>query len=249
MKCQDLQLNLPLFSDDVLSADEGVVLREHLDSCPLCRQKLADFQDLRNSLRGMTRPELSASIFDSLRNRVAFHLVSGTSSPGFQLVDDRRNWLDVWLMPYTVGAMTSLLVGFMMIWVIMSNDFQPIQYSAENGIDLTPLEYANSRSDFAGESPSVNPRGALIDLTNSFIQGEIKDDEVVVVADVFGNGFAHIAEVVEPSSDRRAVAKLQKALESDASFAPFVPASLDQRSETIRVVLKIQSVNVNTSLH
>ena len=78
----------------------------------------------------------------------------------------------------------------------------------------------------------------------------MRDDEVTVVADVFGNGLAQIAEVVEPSRDERAVEELERALQSDPSYAPFVPANMDQRSsETIRVVLKIQSVNVDTSLH
>jgi hypothetical protein len=76
----------------------------------------------------------------------------------------------------------------------------------------------------------------------------MRDDEVVVVADVFSNGLAQISEVVEPSRDRKAVEELQKALGSDPSFAPFVSSNLDQRSsDTIRVVLKIQNVNVRTS--
>lgn len=112
----------------------------------------------------------------------------------------------------------------------------------------SPAAYADGRRGIAGESPSINPRGALVALTKSLVRGEMHDDEVVVVADVFSNGLAQIAEVVEPSRDRRAVSELQKALESDPSFAPFVSADVDQRSETpIRVVLKIQNVDVKTS--
>jgi hypothetical protein len=72
----------------------------------------------------------------------------------------------------------------------------------------------------------------------------MRDDEVVVVADVFGDGLASIAEVVEPSRDKKAVDELQKALQTDPSYAPFVPAEMDQRSNTVRVVLRLQSVNV-----
>ena len=77
----------------------------------------------------------------------------------------------------------------------------------------------------------------------------MKDDEVVVVAEVFGNGLAKIDEVVEPSRNRRAVGELEKALQSDPSFAPFVPADLDNRPESVKVIFKIQSVNVNTGIH
>jgi hypothetical protein len=113
--------------------------------------------------------------------------------------------------------------------------------------DMSPGEYASTRLAIAGESPSINPRGALVALTKSLVRGEMHDDEVTVVADVFGNGLAQIAEVVEPSHDQLAVEKLNRALQSDPSYAPFVPANMDQRSETIRVVLKIQNVNVDTS--
>jgi hypothetical protein len=115
--------------------------------------------------------------------------------------------------------------------------------------DLSPIsqyDYAQERLAFSSESPSINPQGALIALTRSLVRGHMKDDEVVVVADVFGNGLAQIAEVVEPSRDRRAVGELEKALDSDPSYAPFVPASLENRPDNVRVVLKFQSVNVST---
>lgn len=117
-----------------------------------------------------------------------------------------------------------------------------------DALDLSPSEYANTRLAISGESPSVNPQGALVALTRSLVRGEMKDEEVVVVADVFGNGLARIAEVVEPPADDRAIEQLEKALESDPVYAPFVPASFDGRSENMRVILKIQNVNVKTFL-
>jgi hypothetical protein len=114
--------------------------------------------------------------------------------------------------------------------------------------DPSQLAYAGPRRDVSSESPSVNPQGALVALTSSLVRGEMNDDEVVVVAEVFGNGLAKIDEVVEPSKNRRAVGELEKALKSDPDFAPFVPANLDQRPDSVRVVLKIQNVNVSTRI-
>ena len=267
MKCHELQLNLPLYFDDCLSVDDRVSLDNHFEHCPLCRQKLADFHDLRNSLRSMARPEMPVNVLSSLRAAIANELAPPNMTPAFTLIDDRGNWLDVWLMPCATGVFASLAVGFSLLWVIMSSDFQAgISDAAQaansdsnsrvmlaktfdpNALEISPSDYAGSRLAFSGESPSINPSGALIALTKSLVRGEMEDDEVVVVADVFGNGLARIAEVVEPSRDRHAVADLRKALESDPSFAPFVPADLDNRSESVRVVLKIQSVNVRTYL-
>ena len=268
MKCTDLQLNLPLYSDDVLSESELAQVSEHLDRCPLCRQKVIDFQEIRNGLRAVARPEFSPSAMQLLRNAVAGKLTSANGAPLFQLIGDRRRWLDVWLMPYAVGSLTTLVLGFTMLWVIVTSEVQP-QFSRSSGsgtgsnttvlvpyvapdfskveTDLSPMEYASSRSDYSGESPSINPRGSLVELTKR-LRNDARDDEVTVVADVYGNGVAEITEVVEPSSDSRAIGELQKALEAGPSSAAFVPASFDNRSDTIRVVLKIQNVIVNTSL-
>lgn len=268
MKCTDIQLALPLYSDDVLSEAELSQISAHLDRCPLCRQKLIDFQELRNGLRAIARPEFSASAMQSLRSAVAGRLITVTGAPIFQLIGDRRRWLDVWLMPYAVGALTTLILGFTMLWVIVTGEVQPqVSRSSDTGSapkttvlvpyvapdlskferELSPMEYASSRSDYSGESPSINPKGSLVQLTKTLVRSDV-DDEVTVVADVYGNGVAEIAEVVEPSSNRRAVGELQKALESGPASAAFVPASFDNRSETIRVVLKIQNVIVNTRL-
>lgn len=117
----------------------------------------------------------------------------------------------------------------------------------EESIDILPADYATTRLSIAAESPSVNPQGALVALTKSLVRGEMKDEEVVVVAEVFGNGLARIAEVVEPSDNSRTIDDLERALESDPVYAPFVPASFDKRSDRMRVVLKIQNVNVHTN--
>ena len=268
MKCTDLQFILPLYSDDVLSETELAQVSEHLDRCPLCRQKVIDFQEIRNGFRAVRRPEFRVAALQSLRSNIAGRLTSSTRAPLFQLVGERRKWLDVWLMPYAVGSLTTLILGFTLLWVIVIGEVRPLQGIASNpGSNttifvpyvapdfsqvetdlLSPMEYASSRSDYSGESPSINPQGSLIQLTKTLVQHEVEDEEITVVADVYSNGVAEIAEVVEPSSDGRAIGELQKALGSDPSFAAFVPATFDHRSETIRVVLKIQSVSVNTGL-
>lgn len=261
MKCQDLQHELPLYSDNTLSENEAVMMDQHLDVCPLCRQRLAEIQDIKNSLRALPRPSISASMLGSIRAKVAEQTGSRVLAPGFRLIETKRNWREVWLMPSVAGVAASLLMCFTLLSTLfvpprtfeiaaenqrIADESQSIMLASANagGFDISPLQYANQRLLVADESPSVNPHGALIALTRSLMRGEMKDEEVVVVADVFGNGLARIAEVVEPSHDRQAVIKLQQALQSDQDYAPFVPASMDKRSQSVRVVLKFQSVNV-----
>ena len=112
--------------------------------------------------------------------------------------------------------------------------------------EISPIEFARSRMAVAGESPSINPQGTLASLSKTLANHGIRNSEIVVVADVFSNGLARIAEVVEPSQNVGAVDELEKALGSDVANAPFVPASMDNRSASVRVVLKFQNVEVNT---
>lgn len=269
MRCRDVKSNLPVYSDDILTEAERTELDSHLDTCPLCRQALSEFQEIRNDLRSLWRPALSEQRMELIRSTVSLQLAPAGPSPVFHVIEDRRSWYKAWLMPSAVGTLASIIFGVLLIWSILLTARNPDEFvskapastsrpssmilTSDNAVigpeilELSPSEYASTRLSIADESPSVNPRGALIALTKSLVRGEMRDDEVVVVAEVFGNGLAKIAEVVEPSNNDKAVRQLQQALESDPAYAPFVPASYDRRSETMRVVLKFQNVNVKTT--
>lgn len=273
MKCENLQFNLSIYLDDYLNEAERAAADEHLAQCPLCRQKLADFQSMRAGLRALARPELPNNVLASIRNRVA--QAAQSHQPQFVILQTEsvRDWMQMRLMPYAVGTAASLIFGLTLLWTLLSAvyipersvemaRFEPASKSsvllansnsreitAENDFDLSPAGYAQTRMLVSNASPSLNPQGALVALTRSIVRGEMKDDEVVVVAEVFGDGLARIAEVVEPSSDIRAVGELEKALKNDPNYAaPFVPASFDGRSETVRVILKINRVDIKTNI-
>ncbi len=265
MKCENLQLNISVYLDNILTDGERAEVDEHLARCPLCRQKLADFQMLCRDLRVLARPEMPNDLMMSVRNRVAQEVESNHPS---YFTEDFRRWLQMRLMPYSVGTAASLIIGFTLLWMLLSNannmrEFELAKIeprsttttvltnsqSPSNEFELSAADFAAARISVSSDSPSVNPQGALIALTKSIMRGKMKDDEVVVVADVFGSGLAQIAEVVEPSKDINAVRELEKALKTNPDYAPpFVTANLDQRSDKVRVILKIQRVIVDTHL-
>src|SRR5918997_1235372 len=110
---------------------------------------------------------------------------------------------------------------------------------------LSPDLAAAARASWGPESPTLNPRGALAALTVAPSRdGNPDDDDMVVVADVYSNGAASLAEVVEPPRNRRMVEDLQTALRKSPAF---VPASLDRRPQTMRVVFVLQKMNVADS--
>lgn len=273
MKCENIQFNLSVYLDDCLVEDERAVIDRHLAQCPLCRQKLADFQALRAGLRSLSRPELPSAVLAQMRSRVGRAAESSQPKFTFLHTETFHEWLQMRLMPYTVGTAASLVLGLTLLWTLLSAAYIPEKIGdvaklkqptkstvlladsnsrggsvvSDDVFELSAADYARARLSVSGDSPSLNPQGALVALTNAIVRGNMKDDEVVIVADVFGDGLAQIAEVVEPSSDVQAVSELQKALKNDPNFAPFVPASFDKRSETVRVIFKINRVDIKTN--
>lgn len=256
-QCSDLKNELPLYSDGVLDADENAATERHLQQCPLCRQRLDEYKRVQVALRSAHVARAPESLLNSIRAAVATELGSGFPAPQFRLVETKRDWMAVWLVPSSVGGAATVLLALSMLWFILNsvtpnllNERRPLdEASARPSVfvesrNISPNDYASSRMDVAGESPSVNPRGSIVELSRLLVSEGVKDDEVVVVADVYENGSASIAEIVEAPSDRRAVKEIVRAFDSDIAYAPFVPASLDQRSDRVRVVFKIQSVNV-----
>lgn len=266
MKCSDVQSNLALYADSFTAEVESASITGHLEVCPLCRQKYSDYREIGAGLRKIQRPEISATLRNNLKEAVRAESRDGKPS-WLPISSGQREWLQMCVMPYSVGVFASVLVAVIFLTMMFSGMLKPgvapmktredssimlasnsNPFRNEDSAQISPADFAKSRLGFANESPSINPQGALIALTRSLLRGGMKDDEVVVVADVYSNGLAQIAEVVEPSRDTKAVGELEKALESDPAFAPFVPSSMESRPESVRVVLKFQSVDVRTHL-
>ena len=265
MKCSELRFDLHLYSDGELTEDKAAAVSEHLNSCPLCRAELSEIVSLRSEMRSLARPDIKAGAFRAVREAVAAEFAPGFGFPTFRLIEDTSNWFRTWIMPTTIGTAASIALGLALLAVILlpanipevtvgspsvsPNGDRTFLARVEDSAtpELTPFQYARSRSSISGESPSVNPSGTLVSLTNSFERDQPDDEEVVVVADVFPNGAARVTNVVESPKSKSAMAKLMRALDGDRTSPPFVPASLDNRSDLVRVVLKFQSVNVNIS--
>ena len=266
MKCENLQFNLSLYLDDILTEEERAQLDVHLVRCPLCRQKLDDFRLLRVELQQNFQPAMPKNLLASVKMAMRTELAPVQTSPTGYFSADFLEFLKMRVMPYTVGVAASVFFGFSLLWILLSGvnsknqdlvnmptQEPPIfitktaEKSSSDSSEISSADIVSQRFAVSGESPSVNPQGALIALAQSFTRGNIKGDELVVVADVFSSGFANIEEVVEPLDNQQTVYEIEKAFNQSPDDAPFVPAFLDKRGDSVRVVLKIQRVDVNTS--
>ena len=266
MKCEALKANLAFYGDDTLSPQIASAIEVHFESCPVCRAKDAANRELLADLSRLERPQMPDALTRSLRNAVSTELRSGRRSTSW-FSTGVTEWLQMRVMPYSVGVVASLVIGIGVLTFMFSsaqnaedvaavstkplNDVTNLMLASNRGPHspdemIYPAEYAKTRLAVSNQSPSLNPQGALVTLTSSFVRENMKGEGVVVVADVFSNGLAQIQEIVDPSRNRKAIIDLEKALDADLGNAPFVPASLDGRSGSVRVVLRFESVNVST---
>jgi hypothetical protein len=262
MSCLETQQSLSLYVDNQLVLPVRLACDEHLRQCPVCRAELAEMRAISRGLAAIPRPlsppDLASAISDTLRIEAA----ALKRQPVLPFRIKLFRWLRPRLMPYTVGSFASVL-----LFAVMFNALRPhmkalseaaiaareadaaslkIIYVGTEGPSIyepiTPELFAAQRAPFNGESPSLNPRGALAALTRSQSHGhEEGQDDMIVVADVFSNGRASLADVVQPPRDRRMLDEFQVALRQNAAF---VPAYYDRRPETMRVVFVVQKVDV-----
>ncbi len=265
MKCENLQFNLSLYIDDILTDEERGIVDAHLAQCPLCRQKLDDFKALRQNLVQISQPVMPKDLLASVKMAMRTELAPIAPKQKSYFSTNFLEFLQMRVMPLTVGTAASIVIGFSLLWILLSgkpqsatifmpNDIAsqipvvvPPRPSSANGDLIPTADFVAGRGLVSSESPSINPQGALAAMTKAFVNGKSKGDEVVVVADVFGNGLANIEEVVEPLDNEQAVFELEQAMNQNSIEAPFVPAFLDRRADSVRVVFKIQRVDIQTS--
>jgi anti-sigma factor RsiW len=259
MNCQESQKSFSPYLDGVLARGASAALDEHLGVCPVCRGQLEATRSLVRGLSLVTRPSPPANLAGDIRASLVIERAARAASEPAPLHERAALWLKLRLMPYAVGAVYSMVLfvavfGALRQQLIVLRNLAEARYLEEGnpawadgrGYDVTrPLSpdlAVAARAPFTSESPTLNPRGALAKLTLApASDGNPEDDDMIVVADVYGNGRASLAEVVEPPRNRRMVEELQDALRKNPAF---VPASLDRRPQTMRVVFVLQKMNV-----
>jgi hypothetical protein len=266
MSCDEIQKSLSLYVDDGVSAGMRAVCYQHLEVCPVCRAQLADLRAIRHGLGTLTRPALPANFIQSINKALVTEAAAQRARPATTFADVIATVLQPRLTRYAFSSLASLIL-FSVVFLalgphvralhdaarafeessaIAANQREPFRIGFDINQPISPENYAALRAPFNTESPSLNPGGALATLTwepaHQYDTGRQNDDDMVVVADVFSNGKASLADVMQAPRDRRMLADFEKALRQNAAF---VPASMDRRPETMRVVFSVQRVDVH----
>ena len=260
MLCEETRQSLSLYVDDCVSLPARVGIDEHLDRCPVCRNELAELRSLKRRLNLLAPPAPPADLAATISNALAIESAARRQEPNPSLGHRIARFIEPWVMPYSAGSFASVLMFFLMFTALRPHFVALREAAAQQrssvimvqmaGYDLyqpiTPEGFAASRGSVTVESPTLNPGGALAALTVSYARPHANldgdADDMIVVANVFSNGAASLADVVQPPRDKRMLAEFESALRQDAAF---VPASLDRRPDTMRVVFAVQKVDVD----
>jgi len=257
MLCEETKQSLSLYIDDCVSLPTRVAIDEHLNRCPMCRAEVTELRSLTRGLRGLTRPVPPSDLASTITDALVIEAAAQRQAPDPSWTYRIARFLQPRLMPYTVGSFASVIMFALMFAALrphfvalreaaLQNSSVIVLRTTRGVLDLTkpvtPEDFAASRAPFAEQSPSLNPGGALAALTRAYSRPHEEPDDMIVVADVFSNGAASLADVVQAPRDRRMLDDFESALRQDAAF---VPASLDRRPDTMRVVFAVQKVDVD----
>jgi putative zinc finger protein len=253
---------LSSYLDDALALPLRAACDRHLEQCPVCRAELAELRVLTRSLSSLARPIAPPHLALSISDALMIEAAALRREPRLPLSVHLVRWLQPRLMPYTIGTFASLLLFISLFSALrphlvalreaeiaareatLYKVFVPRTGEYDITQPVSPEALSRSRAPFAVESPSLNPRGALAALALSRPHRGGEDDDMVVVADVFSDGQASLAGVVQAPRDRRLLEDFQVALREGPAF---VPASFDRRPQTMRVVFVVQKVSVPES--
>src|SRR5690242_2104830 len=94
--------------DGVLPGAASASLGEHLEVCPLCRQRLEETRSLVRSLSLLERPAPPTELAASIRDALIIERAARVASPPLSMAERVTLWLKVRLMPYSVGAVYSM---------------------------------------------------------------------------------------------------------------------------------------------
>lgn len=246
MTCEETQKSFSPYLDSRLARSARAAVGAHLELCPVCRLELARMRTLVRSLGNLERPAVPAGLAASINEMLLIERAARRQQPALSLAARFLRWLEPRLMPYTVGAFASLIL-FVGVVNALRPQFRVLreltiaaQQASDDTLDKSLFE--GGGYDVTKPVPTIDPNGALAALIQTPSSGGDDADDMVIYADVFSNGSASLAGVVQAPRNPHLLDEVQEAFRRTPAF---VPASLDRRPPTLRVVISVSKVNVH----
>ena len=248
MICEETEKSFSSYLDGQLARPARAAVDTHLEVCPVCRRQLERTRLLTRALARLEQPLPPANLATSINNLLLIERAARRQQPTGSLSSQFLRWLEPRLMPYAVGALTSVLLFVGVVSGLRSQlrllrdlTIATQQAALDDSFDKSLFEVTGGY-DVTKPVPTINPNGALAALIRTPSSSDDDADDMVIYADVFSNGSASLAGVVQPPRNPQLLDEVQEAFRQTPAF---VPASLDRRPQTMRVVLSLSKVSVH----
>ena len=106
MNCTHIEKLLPLYVEGDLDTQQAEMVLTHLDACPKCQERAAEYEESQNWLRSYSPPQFDETFFEGLRQSVQSEIARAQRRPNFfQLIVERWGW-----QPVMAAAMALLVI-------------------------------------------------------------------------------------------------------------------------------------------
>src|ERR1044072_9976301 len=130
MTCSESQKAFSPYLDGALSHEEGTALADHIGACPVCRHQLEETRALVRGLSLMARPAPPPNLSASTRDALIIERAARNAAPRLTPSERITRWLSVRLMPYSVGAFSSVIL-FVAVFGALRSQFGILRNLAE----------------------------------------------------------------------------------------------------------------------
>lgn len=154
MNCTHIEKLLPLFVEGDLDAKQAEIVLTHLDACPKCQGRAAEYEESQNWLRSYSPPEFDETFFDGLRQSVQSEIARAQRRPNFfQLIWERWGW-----QPVMAAAMALLVIvsGIMIYSRIHRAPVTPVTSGPKGEIAQDQLKQPSTPDNQNVAAPPVN---------------------------------------------------------------------------------------------
>src|SRR3954471_23767859 len=110
MSCKESQKAFSPYLDGVLSRGAAAALDKHLGACPICRGQLEATRSIVRGLSLVARPAPPVDLANTIRESIIIERAACAASEPAPIHERAALWIKLRLMPYTVGAVYSMVL-------------------------------------------------------------------------------------------------------------------------------------------
>src|SRR5205809_991689 len=110
MSCDEIQQSLSLYVDDGLRPEERGACYHHLETCPVCRARLAEIRSIRSGLEMLSRPAPPADLIPSINKALVRREATKRAIQTETIGDVVSSWLQPVMMRYVFSSLASIII-------------------------------------------------------------------------------------------------------------------------------------------